>query len=141
MNREKPIRITEQDLIWLNRLPDMPGLSEELKRAEVVAWDALPHDVVTMNSCVLFDDETTGERRTITIVYPQDANAAQGRISVWAPVGTALLGLSAGQSIEWPLPDGTTRRLRVLEVLYQPEAAHKRWRPNVSWGRKAVRDR
>ncbi len=141
MNREDFIRITEHDLMWLSRLPTMPGLAEELERAQLVSWDSLPHDVVTMNSCVLFDDEATGERRTITIVHPQDADAAQGRVSVWAPVGTALLGLSAGQSIDWPFSDGTIRRLRVVEVLYQPEAAQKRWRPKVNGGKKTVRTR
>ncbi|MGQ0658562.1 MAG: nucleoside diphosphate kinase regulator [Chromatiales bacterium] len=141
MNREDLIRITEHDLIWLSELPAMPGLTEELERAQVVPWDLLPHDVVTMNSHVLFDDEATGERRAITIVYPRDADAGQGRVSVWAPVGTALLGLAAGQSIEWPFPDGKTRRLRVVEVLYQPEAAHKRWRPGVLWQKKTDRER
>lgn len=132
MNMEESIHITEHDLTGLSGLRASPTLVGELERAQVVPWELLPHDVVTMNSRVLFEDESTGERRDIAIVYPQDADASEGRISVLAPVGTALLGLSAGQSIEWPFPDGRTRRLRVIEVLYQPEAAHKRGRPRAA---------
>jgi regulator of nucleoside diphosphate kinase len=128
MNLEESIHITEHDLTGLRALRASTTLVTELERAQVVPWELLPHDVVTMNARVLFQDESTGGRREITIVYPQDADASEGRISVLAPVGTALLGLSAGQSIEWPFPDGRTRRLRVIEVLYQPEAAHKRGR-------------
>jgi regulator of nucleoside diphosphate kinase len=134
MNLEESIHITEHDLTGLSGLRASSTLVAELERAQVVPWELLPHDVVTMNSRVLFQDESTGERREITIVYPQDAHASEGRISILAPVGTALLGLSAGQSIEWPFPDGRSRRLRVIEVLYQPEAAHKR-------GRRAARKR
>jgi regulator of nucleoside diphosphate kinase len=76
-----------------------------------------------MNSRVLFADESTGECREITIVDPRYADVAQGRVSVLAPVGIALLGLSAGESIEWPFANGRSRRLKVVEVLYQPEAA------------------
>lgn len=122
MKRKDFIQITEHDHSWLSAMPGTAGLAQELKRALVVPLDLLSHDVVTMNSRVVFDDEATGERRAITIVHPRQANAAQDRISVLAPVGTALLGLSAGQSIDWPFPDGKNRRLRVIEVLFQPES-------------------
>lgn len=133
MKRKNSIQITEQDHGWLSALPATAGLTQELERAEVVPSDLLPRDVVTMNSSVVFDDETTGERRAIKIVHPRQADAAQDRVSVLAPVGTALLGLSAGQSIDWPFPDGKNRRLRVVEALFQPEsraraaAAEQRW--------------
>jgi regulator of nucleoside diphosphate kinase len=75
-----------------------------------------------MGSRVRFDDENTGERRDVTIVFPQQANPSMGLISVLTPVGTALLGLAVGQSIVWPFPDGTQHCLRVLKIIYQPEA-------------------
>jgi regulator of nucleoside diphosphate kinase len=106
----------------LNRLAGHPRLAAELNKAVVVDSRLVPPDVVTMNSRVLFEDVSTGERRAVTIVFPQQANAARGSISVLAPVGTALLGLAVGQSIVWPFPDGVTHCLRVLRIIYQPEA-------------------
>ncbi|MGH7032492.1 MAG: nucleoside diphosphate kinase regulator [Stellaceae bacterium] len=99
------------------------ALADELDRAEVVAAERIAGNVVTMNSRIVFEDEETGERREISLVYPQDSDPEQGRISIFAPVGTALLGLSVGQTIDWPLPQGRLKRYRVVEVVYQPEAA------------------
>jgi regulator of nucleoside diphosphate kinase len=123
MNREASIHITEHDLTCLSKLHASNALVGELERAHAVPWELLLHDVVTMNSRVLFADESTGECREITIVDLRYADAAQGRVSVLAPVGTALLGLSTGESIEWPFANGRSQRLRAVEVLYQPEAA------------------
>jgi regulator of nucleoside diphosphate kinase len=74
-----------------------------------------------MNSRILFEDETTGEAREVTIVFPGDADASGRRLSVLAPAGTALLGLAAGQSIAWPFPDGTSHSLRVVRMVHQSE--------------------
>jgi regulator of nucleoside diphosphate kinase len=76
-----------------------------------------------MNSRVQFEDLDTGERLEMTVVYPGSADVERGRISVLAPVGSALLGLAVGESIRWPLPGGKSRHLRVVGVTYQPEAA------------------
>jgi regulator of nucleoside diphosphate kinase len=75
-----------------------------------------------MNSRVVFEDKTTGKTTEVTIVFPQDADVQHGKVSVLAPVGTALLGLAQGDSIVWPFPDGSSRCLRVVEVTFQPEA-------------------
>lgn len=99
------------------------ALQQELDRADWREPDEIPADVVTMNSRVLCVDETTGAERELRLVYPPDADAAHGAVSILAPVGAALLGLSVGQSIDWPLPGGRTTRLRVSAVLYQPEAS------------------
>jgi regulator of nucleoside diphosphate kinase len=115
--------ITDTDLRLLRMLKPHDELQQELERAIVVSSEAVPRDVVTMNSRVLYVDETTGERRLVQIVYPTEADAGDGKISVLAPVGAALLGLSVGQAIEWGFPDGTRRRLRVEDVSYQPESA------------------
>lgn len=101
-------------------------LETELLRAEVVPPEKIPADVVTMNSRVVFEDETTGERREVTLVYPWDADIDAGRISILVPVGTALLGLRVGQSIDWQLPSGDKRRYRIIAVPYQPETAGMR---------------
>ena len=74
-----------------------------------------------MNSTIRFMDETSKAESELTLVYPVAAGAA-GTVSVLAPVGSALLGLSVGQTIAWPMPGGRTAQLRVLEVLRQPEA-------------------
>ncbi|MGC4064143.1 MAG: nucleoside diphosphate kinase regulator [Polyangiaceae bacterium] len=98
-------------------------LTEEIARARLVPQSAIPPDVVTMNSRVLVRDDATGKHSALTLVYPRDADADQGRVSVLAPMGSALLGLSVGQTIEWPLPGGRTKRIAVLRIDYQPEAA------------------
>jgi regulator of nucleoside diphosphate kinase len=98
------------------------ALADELDRAEVVPAERIAGNVVTMNSRVVFQDEETGDSREVSVVYPEDSDPEQGRISVLA-VGAALLGLSVGQTIDWPLPRGRLKRYRVVEVMYQPEAA------------------
>jgi regulator of nucleoside diphosphate kinase len=97
-------------------------LEDELQRATIVDSSRIPPDVVTMNSVVSFEDVDTGERSEVTLVYPSVASGHEGRVSILAPVGSALLGLSVGDSIEWPVPGDRSRRLRVTAVRYQPEA-------------------
>lgn len=101
-------------------------LADELERAEVVPAERITGSIVTMNSRVLFLDEETGEKREVSLVYPTDSDPDRGRISVLAPMGSALLGLSAGQTFDWPLPGGRQKRYRLAEVVYQPEEAGHR---------------
>ncbi|AXK71068.1 nucleoside diphosphate kinase regulator [Lysobacter sp. TY2-98] len=98
-------------------------LENEIARADVREAQDVPADVVTMNSSVVVEDESTGTARTVRVVYPDVAAASPLYVSVLAPVGAALLGLRAGDAIDWQMPGGRTSRLRVKEVLYQPEAA------------------
>ena len=130
MSTQEPrIVVTSTDMERLRTLIDTTAgdkadaLDAELLRAEVVEPTQVPPDVVTMNSRVMYRDEDTGETREVTLSYPQDASLAQGRVSVLAPVGAALLGLSVGQEIDWQLPGGKSKRLRILSVTYQPQAA------------------
>jgi len=126
------IHVTEGDLERLRRVvakhklgrdaAAAEQLETELERAVIVPRDEMPADVVTMNSRVVFEDEM-GRRRDVHLVYPWQARPARGRISILAPVGVALLGLSVGQVIDWPLPNGRTASLRIVSVLYQPEEA------------------
>jgi regulator of nucleoside diphosphate kinase len=100
----------------------LAGLELELERAKVVSSRVVPADVVTMNSRVRFEEVHSGAFNEARLVYPSQA-AQEDAISVLAPVGSALLGLSVGQAIDWRMPNGQLRRYRVLELLYQPEAA------------------
>lgn len=88
----------------------------ELDRAKIVPDDQLPEDVIAMNSTVELEDLTDGEILTFTLVYPEKADAAAGKISVLAPLGTAMLGYRVGDEIEWPVPAGTVR-VRVRKLL------------------------
>ena len=97
-------------------------LDDELDRARVVAASEIPSDVVTMNSKLALRELDTGEEMIFTVVFSSEANADEHRISVLAPLGTAVLGYRAGDAIEWAVP-GRTRRVRIESVLYQPEAA------------------
>lgn len=130
MSSSPPITITRLDLQRLERLldsqeadgPNSAALERELARAQVVGHDEVPPGVVTMNSRVHCREESGGKDYHLTLVYPQDAGA-DGRVSVLAPVGSALLGLSVGQHIDWPGPGGKLIKLTLLAVEYQPEAA------------------
>jgi regulator of nucleoside diphosphate kinase len=97
-------------------------LEAELERAEIVEPKAIPSDVITMRSKVRLKDLVSGESATYSLVFPTEANFADGKISVLAPIGTAILGYRQGDTIEWPVPSGL-RRLKVEEILYQPESA------------------
>jgi regulator of nucleoside diphosphate kinase len=96
-------------------------LEEELDRAEVVRPEAIPHDVVTMNSEVRLQDMDSGSVQRYKLVFPNQFRC-DNSVSVLAPIGTAMLGYRVGDVIEWRVPKGI-RRLKVLKVIYQPEAA------------------
>jgi regulator of nucleoside diphosphate kinase len=101
---------------------DLESLAGELNKAEVVSPKNVPADVVTMNSKVVLRDLDTSEEMTYTLVFPRNANIDAGAISVLAPVGTAILGYAKGDVVEWPVPS-RVRRIRIDEIVYQPEAA------------------
>jgi regulator of nucleoside diphosphate kinase len=98
-------------------------LEDELDRAEIVAPQDVPANVVTMNSTVRFRVASSEEQFSMTLVYPKDMDDGSSRISVLAPVGSALLGLAEGDEIEWPGPDGGMLLVNIEEVSYQPERA------------------
>ena len=131
---ERAIFITEFDLTRLEELLDkvstedsrdskhLKELEDELLRAEVVEPRDIPPDVITMNSQVCLKDLDSGEELLYTLVFPNDARLEENRISILAPVGTALLGYRVGDTIKWKVPGGM-RKLKVKKILYQPEAA------------------
>lgn len=137
MKRRPNIVISSLDLQRLETLLDakayeaFPGKSEletELARAEVVDPKNIPATVVTMNSTVRFKVASVSEEFTLSLVYPKDADGSHDKISVLAPVGSALLGLSQGDEIEWPVPGGSHLNVRIEEVIYQPERAGEYYR-------------
>lgn len=99
----------------------LESLEQELDRAHIVEPTAIPHDVVTMNSRVRLKDLGTSEDTVYTLVFPSEANVGQQKISVLAPVGTAMLGYRVGDTVEWRVPAGV-KQLRIEEILFQPEA-------------------
>lgn len=91
-------------------------LMAELDRAEIHDAANLPEQTVVMNAQIEFVDEGTGTRRTVTLVYPPDADIAAGRVSILTPVGTGLIGMTAGTSMPWPDRNGHERLLRIVSV-------------------------
>ena len=132
--KAKNIVITQADYVRLQRLVEssrvfrqrdakhLDDLEEELERAAIMKAGEVPSDLVTMNSRVKVKDLNNGRVTTYQIVFPGEADIAKNRISVLAPIGTGLLGYSAGTTIEWQVPSGM-RRFRILEVEYQAQAA------------------
>lgn len=100
-------------------------LLDEIDRAEVYSRNELPDDVATLGSAVTFVDENTGVRRRVQIVLPADADIERCSLSIHSQVGAGLIGLRAGQSIEWPYPDGRPRTLRIVDVQQNPATGHQ----------------
>jgi regulator of nucleoside diphosphate kinase len=98
-------------------------LEEELERANIVEPSEIPHNVVTMNSTVKFSVSASQQTFCLTLVYPKDMTDDGKTISILAPAGSAMLGLVEGAEIEWPTPDGKGMKVKVEEILYQPERA------------------
>ncbi|MBN1940162.1 MAG: nucleoside diphosphate kinase regulator [Candidatus Aminicenantes bacterium] len=129
----KSITITKKDFDRLKALipaemdpadPDKQVLRDlrgELERAHVVEPNEIDPDIVTMNSQVRIRDVDSGDENEYTIVYPQASDFSKGKISILVPLGTALLGYRKGDIIEWNMPGGI-RKIKVVKVLYQPEA-------------------
>ena len=123
------IILSEQDLRRLETMlehqskltPTMEHLEDELARAQIVAPKDVPVNVVSMNAKVLVTIAPAIEPTEITLVYPHDFRGDKGQVNILAPVGAAILGLAEGQEIEWPQPDGHTKKVKIEKVLYQPE--------------------
>ena len=97
-------------------------LEEELEFAEIVSPEDIPADIVTMRSKVKLKDLDTGEEKVYSVVFPSEANYEEGKISILAPLATALLGYKQGDTVEFQAPS-RLRRLKIEEIIYQPESA------------------
>ena len=98
-------------------------LQAELDRADVLPPEQMPPNVVTMNSTVQFSIVETGKELRLTLVYPRDLDGSADKVSIFAPVGSALLGLSVGDELAWPGPGGKAMTVRVTDIRFQPERA------------------
>ena len=135
--RECPIIVTDRDISRLRGLlgrnsqassrdrGHLSQLQSELERAVVLAADEVPAGVVTIDSLVRVVDLDSGQRSVLTLVLPHEADIAERRISVLAPMGTALLGFRAGDDVEWVMPGGT-RRLHIEHVMQPSQVAATR---------------
>jgi len=119
------ILVSEKDIDQLEALlerkeyrdnPGLEALRTELARADVVAEDEMPGDVVRMNSRVTFEVEETGQQFHRHLLYPHQLAGEEHPISIMAPIGSALLGLKVGQTIDWRLPDGKHSHVRIIDV-------------------------
>jgi regulator of nucleoside diphosphate kinase len=129
----KTIYITDNDMRRLRELimvarqfkkeeeKYLQDLEAELNRGKIIKSQDIPQDIITMNSEVHLRDLNTKEEITYQLVFPDQADASQGRVSILAPIGTALLGYSVGDIIEWKVPAGVAK-LQVEKIIYQPEA-------------------
>ena len=127
---EITISSLDQDLLYTlieslpaNSFAGKDELEAELGRANVVDPTEIPPTIVTMNSTVKFTVESTKNEFELTLVYPKDVDSSGKTISILAPVGSALLGLSQGDEIEWPKPGGGLLKVKITEIVYQPERA------------------
>ncbi|MFH4731840.1 nucleoside diphosphate kinase regulator [Vibrio diabolicus] len=128
MSENNSIYISSLDMNRITALLDkMPNiavelveLEAELDRATVLEPEQMPDNVVTMNSTVEF--KFAGEDRTMTktLVYPSELKSSDD-ISIFAPVGSALIGLSVGQKLEWPMPNNQVKTIEIVDITYQPE--------------------
>ena len=101
---------------------DLEELEAELQKGKLVDFKNVPPNVVTMNSRVRLIDVDENKPMVFTLTFPRDADIGTGKLSVLSPIGTAILGHSEGDLIEWRVPAGL-RRFKIEKVLYQPEAA------------------
>jgi regulator of nucleoside diphosphate kinase len=130
MDKKPEITLSRLDAERLEQMLDsldgksFPGrseLEEEIARANVVEPAQVPPTVVTMNSSVRFKVESSDTEFSLALVYPRDADGSNDKISILAPVGSALLGLAEGDEITWPAPGGGMMVVKIIEVTYQPE--------------------
>ncbi|MDO6460160.1 nucleoside diphosphate kinase regulator [Granulosicoccaceae sp. 1_MG-2023] len=109
------------DSLPKNTVSGINELEAELERATIVEPADMPPDIVTMNSTVKFVVESSKKEFELTLVYPKNVDSSGKTISILAPVGSALLGLSVGDEIEWPKPGGGTLSVKITQIIYQPE--------------------
>ncbi len=117
---EKLIQLQEE-FTAASKAP-LQELKAELKRAIISEPQDIPHDVITMRSQVLLKDLSSGEEMVYTLVYPDEADMMEGKISVLAPIGMAILGYRENDRVEWAIPEGIAY-LKVEKILFQPEAS------------------
>ncbi|EGQ7738190.1 nucleoside diphosphate kinase regulator [Vibrio parahaemolyticus] len=128
MSENNSIYISSLDMnritALLDKMPNIAAelveLEAELDRATVLEPEEMPSNVVTMNSTVEFKFSGEGRTMTKTLVYPSELKSSDD-ISIFAPVGSALIGLSVGQKLDWPMPNKQVKTIEIVDITYQPE--------------------
>lgn len=116
------ILLTERDYLRIrhllshNKHDDFEDLEVEIERAKIIPEDEIPEDLVTMNSKVTYQILNEGKVATITLVFPEEADVDNGKVSILASLGSALIGLRKNQEINWAFPDGRLKRLKIIAV-------------------------
>ncbi|GAA0397690.1 nucleoside diphosphate kinase regulator [Cocleimonas flava] len=108
------------DSLGNNQFPGKEELLAEISRADIVEPNEMPSNIVTMNSKVKFKNKSSDKEFSLTLVYPNNSSG-EATVSILAPVGSALLGLTEGDEIEWPKPGGGVLSVKIIEIEYQPE--------------------
>jgi regulator of nucleoside diphosphate kinase len=121
-DKQRLMRLLGSGETAVEQREELEDLAREIERGTEVLPQEIPPDVVTMNSTVRVTDVDSGSSHSYTIVFPAEADYEKGKISILAPLGTALLGFRVGDVVDWTMPRGI-RRLRIDEITYQPEAA------------------
>ena len=117
------ILLTERDYLSIrhilstNHSEDFENLEIEIERAKIIAENEVPSDLVRMNSTVRFMILQDEKEMKLTLVFPEEAKFSEGKISILAPLGSALIGLRVNQEINWMFPDGKTKTIKILEIL------------------------
>ena len=133
---EKELLITEFDLDRLESLLDMCWrrsgfdeknlelLQKKISNCIVVPPEFIPNNIITMNSTFTVENEVTNEKKTYTLVFPEDADIRGNKISILAPIGVAILGHKVGEFIEWVAPSGL-KKMKFIQIHYQPETCRQ----------------
>lgn len=122
MERLKKLTAEEREFGKARDSKELKALELELEKAQLVAAEQIPSGTITMNSRFLMKHLDSEERSEYSLVYPEDADFLENKISIMAPIGTAMLGHHEGDEVDWQVPEGIVR-LRIEKVLYQPEAS------------------
>lgn len=125
---EDTIMMTERDYLRIRHFInqheslDLENLEIEIERAKLIDETEVPDDLVTMNRTVVFKTLQDEKENRLTLVFPNDANSGEGKISILAPLGSALIGLRKDQEINWMFPDGRTKTIKIVAVIAESVA-------------------
>ena len=121
LERLKKLIENEKVLRKKEESKEIRDLEKELNRAVIVKSENIPHDIITMNSKFILVDLNSNEEIEYSLVYPENADFFDNKISIIAPIGTAMLGYKEGDEIDWHIPDGVAR-FKIKKIIYQPES-------------------
>lgn len=124
LDKEKLEQIIDEEIFTCVKEEKLfRNLEKELNKAILISPQDLPENIITMDSKAII--QLDGEEMEISLVYPQDSDWESNKLSIFSPIGTALIGYKEGDTVEWELPNGEKTKIYIKKVLFQPEAAEK----------------